>query len=366
MKTITLDNNTLKSVVATANLFTSKDGEFAGQITISGEDSKLEVKASDGVQKVIYKNIPFVSSDLTDTDFLPFSIDGKKLTTALKAAKKDDTHIEIHSEKIVVKSGRSKIIIDVFANTQEVSISRGNKKLDFLSLINGLEQVLHSVDVNNPRPELTGISLDFKDGACSIAGTDTKRLAVVQTTTTVEDCSYIVPRKAIETISKLFKGYKLEAEIVEDVAMTFHSEHLSYSTQLINSKFIEWKRIVPKSFTQTVTLQKSLLLELVKEASIFNQEVIINFNSNNITVCDFDNSTEIVEEFETNADFKFAVQSKMITDFLSSYSEENVDICFNEDNLPILLKANNEYFEIVMPIVLPTIADNNEEVQNVA
>ena len=57
------------------------------------------------------------------------------------------------------------------------------------------------------------------------------------------------------------------------------------------------------------------------------------------------------------------VQAKMITDFLSSYTEDNVEICFNGSNLPILLKANSNYFEIVMPIA---IIDNSTEVQNVA
>ena len=313
MTTITLNTKTIAAIVATATIFTSKDGEFAGQLVFSGEDAKLEVKAMDGIQKIIYRNIEFVSSDLTDTSFTAFSVDGKKLTTVLKAAKSEQVQLELHTDKIVVKSGRSKIIIDVFANTQEVSIPRGSKTLDFLSSISGLVQVLHTVDTNNVKPELTGIAIEFNNGTCNIVGTDAKRLGVVTSTTNIEDSSFIIPKKAIETISKLFKGYEIKAEIVDDVAMTFHSEHLSYSTQLINAKYPQWQQIVPKSFTQTVTMQKSLLLELVKDASIFNQEVIINFNGNNITVCDFDNSTEIVEELETNADFKFGVQAKMIT-----------------------------------------------------
>ncbi len=364
MTTITLNTKTIAAIVATATIFTSKDGEFAGQLVFSGEDAKLEVKAMDGIQKIIYRNIEFVSSDLTDTSFTAFSVDGKKLTTVLKAAKSEQVQLELHTDKIVVKSGRSKVIINVFANTQEVSISRGSKTIDFLSSISGLEQVLHTVDSNNVKPELTGIALEFNNGICNIVGTDAKRLGVATSTTNIEDSSFIIPKKAVETISKLFKGYEIKAEIVDDIAMTFHSEYISYSTQLINAQFPAWQRIVPKSFLHTITIQRSLLADLIKEASIFNQEIIVSFDNNKIKVCDFDANTEVVEEFESNAEFRFGVQAGSITDFLDSHNEENIEICFNGDSLPILLKANNSFFEIVMPIAI--IDNSTEEVQNVA
>ena len=52
MKSITLNTKTIAAIVATATLFTSKDGEFAGQLVITGKDAKLEVKAMDGIQKI--------------------------------------------------------------------------------------------------------------------------------------------------------------------------------------------------------------------------------------------------------------------------------------------------------------------------
>jgi len=84
MKTITTSTKTLKSVVAIANTYTSKDGDYIAAVTLVGNDGVLEVKATDTVHTVIFKNIAFISSDLTDPSFDAVTLDGKKLATALK------------------------------------------------------------------------------------------------------------------------------------------------------------------------------------------------------------------------------------------------------------------------------------------
>jgi len=125
-------------------------------------------------------------------------------------------------------------------------------------------------------------------------------------------------------------------------------------------------RIIPKIFTQQVTIPKFALETLVKEASIFNQEIVIDISNNKIKLTDFDGVTEIEDEFISNATMKFGVNAKLILNFLTSFNEENIQICFNQSNQPIMLVANQDYKEIIMPIVIPIIEEENEEIQNAA
>ena len=362
MTTITLNTTTVATAVATAQRFAAlRESDFAGKITIVGKDGKIEVKASNIEQSIILKEISFVSSDLTQDSFLPFSVDAKRLLTVLKAAKTDEVQIELHDELLVVKSGRSKVKVETLANTQEIEIVKSGKNFDIKNQLGAMEQVLHAVDNNNQRYELNGVLLQSKGGIFNIVGTDTKRLAVVTTDTDSNDFEVVIPRKGIEAILKLFKGFDVMAEIDEQ-SLTIHTEALSYSVRLINGKYPEWQRIVPQTFTQTIVFPTEGLKTIVQEASIFEKEIVVEISNNKIRVTDFNNDTEVIDSYATdNINMRFGINSQSLIDFLDSCNEDKIQICFNEGNMPIMLVANPNYKEIVMPLIAPEVETAKEE-----
>lgn len=367
MKKITLSTAGLLNSVAVANTFMPKDGDFAGKIVLVGANGKLEVKAADMIQTVIFKDIDFVSSDLTDNNFSALSIDGKKFLTVLKAAKTDEVQIELQSGLIIVKSGRSKVKIETMVNTQIIDISTNGNSFDFSNQIGLMELILHSIGNNEPKYELNGALLQVKDGIFNIVGTDTRRLASITTETSLSDTEVIVPKQGIQTIVKLFKGFDISAEI-DNFTLSVHTDSVSYSTKLINGKFPEWRRIVPQSLIQTVTISRYGLETMIKEASIFDSSITIRLQNGVIKITDFGGNTEVEDTFsDANANIVFAIDSKYILDFLASNTEDNVQIGFNAANLPIMLIANHSFKEIVMPIAMQEDeAVDSEEVQNAA
>jgi DNA polymerase III subunit beta len=361
MKTITLNTAGLLNSVAVANTFMPKEGDFVGKIVLVGTNGKLEVKATDMIQTVIFKDISFVSSDLTDDNFSAFSVDGKKFLTVLKAAKTDEVQVELQPEQIMVKSGRSKVKIEIMANTQSIEISTNGNSFDFSNQIGQMEQVLHAIGSNEAKFELNGALLQVKNGVFNIVGTDTKRLASITTETDLSDTEVIVPKQGIQTIVKLFKGFNISAEI-DDVNLSVHTTSVSYSTRLINGKYPDWKRIVPQSLIQTITISRFGLETMIKEASIFDSSITIRIQNGVIKITDFEGNTEVVDSFtDKNANVVFAVDSKYILEFLASFNEDNVQIGFNGSNLPIMLIANPSYKEITMPIVM----QEKEEISDV-
>jgi len=69
----------LTAAITGASAFTQKDGMFIDKVTIVGEEGVLKVKATNHLQGIVYKNIPFVSADLTDTSFDAFSVTSKDI-----------------------------------------------------------------------------------------------------------------------------------------------------------------------------------------------------------------------------------------------------------------------------------------------
>lgn len=352
--TITLNTTILSNAVATASNYAPKDGEFAGKIVLIGQDGKLEVKASDYAQTIIYKGLAFTCSDLTVDSFEAFSIDGKKLSTVLKAAKSAEVQIDLKEDEIVVKSGRSKVKIETLAKTQDIQVTKGAREFDFGLEMGHMERILHAVDTNNPKYELNGVLLQSTNGVLNIIGTDGKRLSRASSTSDL-DFEIIVPKSGIASAIKLFSGFDIKASI-QDTSLSIRTETIDYEVRLTNGKYPAWQRIVPQSLKQTLTFERTTLIELIKEANLFENELVFEVKNGKITLTDIKKSTVVEDSFEDeNANVRFGMNSKLVLDFLASYDGEKVQLGFNEPNLPFMLIADSSYSEIVMPILL---ADN--------
>jgi DNA polymerase-3 subunit beta len=243
-----------------------------------------------------------------------------------------------------------------------VEIPTDGESFDFSEQISDMNKTLHAVDVNNPKYELNGIFLEIKDGVFSMVSTDTKRLASVTSKTNLSDNSLIIPKKAVENMIKLFGGLNLDVKI-DKTTLSVYSETMDYSTKLIAGKYPDWKRIVPQTIEQTVSISRKGLQAIVKEAAIFESEIIVRIANGKIIVTDINKNTEVSDTFaDEEAKILFAMNSNIILDFLASYDDEVVQIGFNGTNAPLVLIANPLYKEVAMPLMM----EDEEEMQKAA
>ena len=353
MKKITINTKLLLNAVAVANNYTSKDDEYAGAITLTGDNNSLEVKAADGLQAIVFKNISFTSSDLADPSFETIALNGKKLATVLKAVKDNDVVIELQKESIMIKSNRSRVKIETHAKIQKIGVEKNyGKPLEIAACIQRMDSLLHAIDQNNPKYELNGLLIQAKDGQVDMVSTDTRRLAIISNSTQMDDTQIILPKQAVATMSKLFSEDEVIAE-ADDVLFSIHSESISYSTKLINGSYPDSNRIVPKSFSQTVILKADDLAEAIAEASMFENDIFIAIKNQILTISDFKQDTKVMlpkdESINIDTELYFAVNARYILDFIKAADTETLELCFNVHNFPFALKTKGLQ-EIVMPI----------------
>jgi len=372
MTTLTINTHTetLVKAVNYANKFTATNGEFLGQVILSGKDGLLTIKATDNVETISVKNISFTSNDMTIDSFKEISLDGKKFHKVLKALKGDYVSLEISTNKVLVKSNRSKIKLDLFEEVQQINIEAEKENSIILELdeklIDGFNKITHAISDNNAKYELNGALIKVTENTMNIVSTDTKRLPIATLEVDSTDFEVILPKKGITSIVDLFVGYKkrnkklnLVASIQDD-CIVITTENISYSIKLINGKFPEFERIVPKNLREEVSLSRALILEMVQEAAVLSEELVVSINYDFITIGDMNGDTEVIEEIELNTEFRFGINSKNFNDFLNSTNEDSINIGFNEPNMPIVLSTSSNHKEVVMPLVL------TEEVSHVA
>ncbi|MDY0052673.1 MAG: DNA polymerase III subunit beta, partial [Aliarcobacter sp.] len=223
-----------------------------------------------------------------------------------------------------------------------------------INFINSIRKITPAIDNNNPKFELNGALIDIKNQKINFVSTDTRRLAVsyLQNITN-EEAQFIIPKKAIIEIQKLFLD---DAKILLDnTNLVISNNNNKFFTKLINGKFPEYERIIPGTLKYNFPLPKNILVESIKLVTSLFSNIKITFNSTSIIFESLDEDTEsktqIDIDLNIDKEFYLAVNAKYLLDFLSMSHNEKIKIGFNESNLPFYLE-DDKFFTIVMPIVL--------------
>ncbi len=346
MKT-TINTQNLSNAVSLAAAYTQKSGDDANKLVFEYKDSStILIKATDFVESIEFK---VLCNDVEH--FESFAVNAKDLITLLKIAKTDETLIEATEDQLLIKSGKSKAKIQKFASIpllpkdtmvlNSIVITKG--------FLEGLKASEHAIDTTAPKPEITGACVHGKNGLIKIVATDTRRLSVQSVGETSNDFDLILPKNAVKSIYKNFTENTLIN--ITDSEVFIENDFQRYSSKKINSKFIEYHRVVPQSFQQTINVNKKVLEEVLKDSSALDGKVFVEIKDGKIKSSALDGSIETEKDLETgNSNIKFAIESKYVLDYLSVCSENSIQIGFNEEILPISFIRTPELFEIIMPI----------------
>lgn len=142
----------------------------------------------------------------------------------------------------------------------------------------------------------------------------------------------------------------------DDTNLIIHSSQYTFFTKLINGKFPEYSRIIPKEIANTLVLPKAIMIDSIKQITTISSDVKITFLNNFITFeslsdDNIEAKTEISYNTNFTEEFVIAINSKYLLDFLNSINSSEFSIGLNEGNLPFLLFDNN-FKTVVMPIVI--------------
>lgn len=233
----------------------------------------------------------------------------------------------------------------------------GKSKFDIDAIMFGrsLKKIFPNIDTNNPKYELNGALIDIKQNYINIVGTDTKRLSVFKfETPTQNEFSLIIPKKAISEIQKLFYD-KIEIYYDENILIA-QSANFEFFTKLINGKFPDYDRVIPKEIKKRLKLSRDKMIEGIKTISILSESMKIVFAPQTITfesIVEDNSEARTVIDFQTGLDEEFyvGVRNRYLMDFLTNIEEDSFELGFNDSNLAFTV-SSNELKTIIMPINL--------------
>jgi DNA polymerase-3 subunit beta len=353
---ITISKSVLENILIHASPFLEKKdtSQITSHVYLNASNSNLIVKATD-------YEIGFLvtTKNLNITKDGSITANGKKFLDIVKILKDGDINLEVKKETLHISQGHSNFKLPTFSYNEfpEFPSYEGKARIsiDSHSLIESLKKITPAIDTNNPKFELNGALIDIQKDFINFASTDTRRLAVVRVQNTSEqELSIIIPKKAIIEIQKLFFD---NIELYYDQTnLIIRSEQYTFFTKLINGKFPEYSRIIPKEVANSLLLPKALMIDSIKQITTISTDIkiilqneLIKFES--LSDDNIEAKTEISHTTGFAEPFTIAINSRYLLDFLNSINSSEFTIGLNQGNLPFVLSDQN-FKTVVMPIVI--------------
>jgi DNA polymerase-3 subunit beta len=225
-----------------------------------------------------------------------------------------------------------------------------------------LQQVIIAASSDESRPVLTGVLLHVEEGSLFAAATDSYRLAEKRLSNHTETFKLLVPATAIQDLLRILGDYENEVVITYDEQQVlFEVGDIRLVTRLIDGKYPDYRKLIPKSFAVEATLKRSDLVNVTKVSSLFAREsagsVTLHVEEEGQTLSIRSIASQLGENTATAAgkitgSGSITLNSRYILDALHAFSGEEISFSFNGKLEPSLLRdpAADDYAHIIMPL----------------
>ena len=335
-----------------ANVLLRKHGEMIQLIT-----SDLEIQIRTTAQ---------LGGD--DGDFST-TVGARKLIDILRTMPADQiVSLESSQNRLILKGGKSKFTLQTlpaedFPLVQEAASFGPSFSVPQKVLKQLLSQVSFAMAVHDIRYYLNGILFVAEGKKLSLVATDGHRLAFTSATLDVEvpKQEVILPRKTVLELQRLLSDAEgaIEMQFANNQAK-FGFGGMEFVTKLVEGKFPDYNRVIPKDHRNQVTLGRAPLLAALQRTAILTSEkfkgVRLNFDANTLRVaCNIAEQEEAVDELDIDYSgdpIEIGFNVTYLMDALGNMNQDMVSVALQDSNSSALvtIPENEQFKYVVMPM----------------
>lgn len=239
-----------------------------------------------------------------------------------------------------------------------------------------LGQVVFAVSLNESRPELSGVYMEFNregsGGQLFLAATDSYRLGEAKvglgSDSDKDPATAIVPSRTMSELLRIIALFKDDVESPESIELAFSENQIIFTlggveliSRLIEGQYPDYTQIVPTGFKTKAIVSKDELMKAIKTTSLFSKtglfDVTLEIKPDKIMVMSSD-----LQRGENKVDLKSKVDGednsvtlnyRYLLEGLNALGGEEITISMIDAANPSMLTSQGkekEYFYIIMPI----------------
>ncbi len=293
----------------------------------------------------------------------------RKLIDILRSMPADQTvSLESSQNKLVLKGGKSRFTLQTlpaedFPLVQESPNFGPVFSVPQKTLKGLLQQVSFSMAVHDIRYYLNGILFVAEGKQLSLVATDGHRLAYASATLDVEvpRQEVILPRKTVLEMLRLLsdKEGAIDMQFANNQAK-FVFDGMEFVTKLVEGKFPDYNRVIPKNHKNTITLGRGPLLACLQRTAILTSEkfkgVRLNLEPGLLRVASNNaEQEEAVDELEIDYSgdaIEIGFNVTYLIDVLTNMEQDMVrmDLADSNSSVLITIPEQSSFKYVVMPM----------------
>lgn len=325
-------------------------------------------------------SVQFTTSDLEiqirttaelggDTGDFSTTVGARKLIDILRSLPSDQTvSLESSAAKLILKGGKSRFTLQTmpaedFPLVQESANFGPAFSVPQKTLKNLLSQVSFAMAVHDIRYYLNGILFVAEGKQLSLVATDGHRLAFASATLDVEvpKQEVILPRKTVLELQRLLSDADgaIDMQFANNQAR-FSFDGMEFVTKLVEGKFPDYNRVIPRNHQNSITLGRAALLSTLQRTAILTSDkfkgVRLNIDPGTLRVAANNaEQEEAVDELDIDYggdSIEIGFNVTYLIDALSNMTQEMIKIELSDGNSSALLTIpeNDQFKYVVMPM----------------
>ena len=297
------------------------------------------------------------------------TVGARKLIDILRTMPPDQVvSLESNQAKLVLKGGKSRFTLQSlpaqdFPLVQEAPTFGPSFSVPQKTLKDLLHQVSFAMAVHDIRYYLNGILFVAEGKQLSLVATDGHRLAFASATLEVEvpRQEVILPRKTVTELQRLLSDADgaIEMQFAGNQAK-FSFGGMEFVTKLVEGKFPDYNRVIPKNHKNSVTLGRAPLLASLQRTAILTSEkfkgVRLNLEPGTLRIASTNAEQEEAQD-ELDIDYggdpiEIGFNVTYLIDALANMSQDMVKLELADANSSALFTVpdNASFKYVVMPM----------------
>ena len=298
------------------------------------------------------------------------TVGARKLIDILRTMPADQTvSLESSQAKLILKGGKSKFTLQTlpaedFPLVQEAASFGPVFSVPQKTLKQLLGQVSFAMAVHDIRYYLNGILFVAEGKRLSLVATDGHRLAFTAATLDVEvptKQEVILPRKTVLELQRLLSDADgaIEMQFANNQAK-FSFDGMEFVTKLVEGKFPDYNRVIPKGHRNNLTLGRQALLSCLQRTAILTSDkfkgVRLNLDPGSLRVASTNaEQEEAVDELDIDYGgdaIEIGFNVTYIIDVLSNMGQDmvRIDLADGNSSALITIPENDNFKYVVMPM----------------
>ncbi len=239
--------------------------------------------------------------------------------------------------------------------------------IDANEIQQAINKVVFSVANDESRPEIAGASLIIENNTCTLAATDSFRLAEQKfscKSDNQEKRQIIIPAKTLIELSRIIRPEGNVQLKLSDNQILFKYENIDLISRLIEGSYPEYKDIIPANLPTKTLVDREEFINEVKTAGLFSSiranDIKVSIDTKNKVIKVAAEASQVgghtgeVSAQITGNDDQVIFNYRYLLEGLNAFTAKKITIETGGSSSPgkIVSEQDKDYLYVVMPIKL--------------